>query len=213
MEGCLTWCWLMFLMLYGPVVTSDHSAVFIEVVLEPPIPHLVCMPEVYLQNSVDWELVREDVEDINWNRIFRYPCPVSSLNEALLRGIREFSSGQLWLSGRLYSSLGLMTGAPWLIMQSREHIECGVIAGRRLIGSSIKWHVVVLSWSMEMLNEHSRSGANHSWHMLLIHRSGATLKTAVFCSSSSFPTLIDRESKLVWSPEEKVSLFSAYFDA
>ena len=32
---------------------SDHSEFFIDVVLEQPIPHLVCRQEVYLKNSVD----------------------------------------------------------------------------------------------------------------------------------------------------------------
>ena len=37
--------------------TSDHSAVFIDVVLDQPIPHLVCRQEIYLKNSVYLELV------------------------------------------------------------------------------------------------------------------------------------------------------------
>ena len=36
----------------GAVGTSDHSAAFIDVVLEQPISHLVGRQEVYLQNSV-----------------------------------------------------------------------------------------------------------------------------------------------------------------
>ena len=38
----------------SPVETSDRSAAFIDVVLEQSIPHLVCMQEVYLKNSVNW---------------------------------------------------------------------------------------------------------------------------------------------------------------
>ena len=34
------------------------------------------------------ELVRGDVKGLKWNRIIRSPCPVSSLNEALLRLIK-----------------------------------------------------------------------------------------------------------------------------
>ena len=41
--------------------TPDHSAIFIVVVLEQPIPHLVCTQYFYVKNSVDWELVRGDV--------------------------------------------------------------------------------------------------------------------------------------------------------
>ena len=60
---------------------------FIDVVLEQPILHLVCRQEVYLKNSVDWELVRGDVKGLNWNEIIRFPCSVSMLIEAVLRAI------------------------------------------------------------------------------------------------------------------------------
>ena len=72
----------------SPVGASDHSAVFIDV-LNQPIPHLVCRREVYFKNSVDWELDRGNVKGLNWNRIIRFPCPVSSINEALMRVNRD----------------------------------------------------------------------------------------------------------------------------
>ena len=49
----------------SPVGTLDHSAIFIDVVLEQPIHHSVYRQEVYLKNSVDWELVRGDVKGLN----------------------------------------------------------------------------------------------------------------------------------------------------
>ena len=52
-------------------------------------PHLECRQEVYLKNSLGWELVRGDVTGLNWNGIIRSPCPVSSLNEALFLVIRD----------------------------------------------------------------------------------------------------------------------------
>ena len=55
---------------------SDHSAIFIDVVLEQPIPHLVCRQAVYLKNSVNWKLARRDAKDLTWNEIIRFPCPV-----------------------------------------------------------------------------------------------------------------------------------------
>ena len=36
-----------------PIETSDHRAIFIDVVLEQSIPHLVYRQEVYLKKSVD----------------------------------------------------------------------------------------------------------------------------------------------------------------
>ena len=73
----------------SPVGTSGHSAVFIDDVLEQPIPLSVCRQKVYLKNSVDWELVREEVMSLNRNEFIRSLYPVPSLNEALLHVIRE----------------------------------------------------------------------------------------------------------------------------
>ena len=44
----------------SPVGTSDHSAVFMNVVLEQPISHEGCR-QVNPKNSVDWELMRGDM--------------------------------------------------------------------------------------------------------------------------------------------------------
>ena len=53
-------------------------------------------------------------------------------------------------------SLGLMSDVYWLTVRSRELIECGVVVGWRLSRRGKKWLVVVLSWSMNRLNEQSR---------------------------------------------------------
>ena len=72
-----------------PVETSDHIAVFMDVMLDQPMPHLLCRQEVNLKNSVDWKLGRGDVKVLSWNGIIMSPSPVSSLNEALLRVVRD----------------------------------------------------------------------------------------------------------------------------
>ena len=41
----------------------------------------------------------------------------------------------------------------------------------------------------------------------------STVKTVVFGVSSSLPLLVDRRGKLVWSADEKASLFSTHFHA
>ena len=82
----------------SPVGASDHSAIFMDVVLEQPIPHLVCRQRIYIKNSVDWKLAKENVKGFNKNEIIRSHCPASSASEALLRVIirDKVSSGQLW---------------------------------------------------------------------------------------------------------------------
>ena len=70
-------------------MASYRSAVFINVVLELPIPHLVCRQEVYLKKSVDWELIRGDVNWVSTGmESSNFHFPVLSLNEGLLLVIR-----------------------------------------------------------------------------------------------------------------------------
>ena len=72
----------------SPLGTSDHYAVFIDVVLNQPISHLVCRQEVYIKNSVNWEGFRRDMKGLSWNEIIKPSCPVSSVIEAPLSVIR-----------------------------------------------------------------------------------------------------------------------------
>ena len=87
------------------------------------------------------------MKSLNWNEVTRFPCSVSLLNEALLRTIRDTYSK---------STIVVTTGDKpwfddrwsWLTLGSREHIDCGVVVGRRLIRRSIRWLVVMLSLCM-----------------------------------------------------------------
>ena len=175
MEGCLTWCWQIFLMLWryrlARQLKLNQSAVFINVMLELSIPHLVSRQEVYLKNSVDWELVIRDVQGLNWNEIIRSPWPASSLNEVLSRVISD--RVPKW-------TIVVKTGdKPWfgelcVLVHRAKHLAYRVwscIVKCRLIGKSIGWLVVVLSWSMKTLNEHSQNGASYSWRMHQIYGS------------------------------------------
>ena len=38
----------------SPVGTAEYSVIFMDVVMEQPIPHLVSRQEVYRKNFVDW---------------------------------------------------------------------------------------------------------------------------------------------------------------
>ena len=70
----------------SPFGTSDHCAIFTDVVLEQLI-----IQEASLKNSGNWEQVIEDIKGLNCNEIIRFSYPVSPLNEALLRVIRNLA--------------------------------------------------------------------------------------------------------------------------
>ena len=96
-----------------------------------------------------------------------------------------------------------------LTVQSRGHIECGVVGGRRLILRSIGALIVILSVCMSF-NDRSKEALTNAPNP---RRWWPTVKTAVFSVSSSLPPLLDRGGRLVWSADEKTPLFSAHFDA
>ena len=74
----------------------------------------MCRQEGYLQNSVDWKLVKGDMKSFNWSEIIKYPRLVSSLNEVLLlvKSNISFPNGRLWSEREI--SIGLNTGVSWL---------------------------------------------------------------------------------------------------
>ena len=96
--------------------------------------------------------------------IIRFSCPVLSINEALLRDIRDRvpkrtivvkTSEKPWFDDRcVLAHLG-----------SKEYIDCRAVVRRKLSGRSIGSHVVLLSWSINMLNEHLLNGANYFCRM------------------------------------------------
>ena len=57
----------------SPIGPSNHSALLIDVVLEQLIPHLLCRQEVYLKNSLYFELVSGDLKGLDWHEIIRSP--------------------------------------------------------------------------------------------------------------------------------------------
>ena len=96
-----------------------------------------------------------------------------------------FPSGRLWPERGI--KIGLMTGVSLLTVRSREHIEYEVVVGRMLIERSIGWLVVVLNWSLKLLNEYSRR--------------------------SLVRTVVATFGRLGRQADEKASLCSAHFDA
>ena len=81
----------------SPIGTSNHSFVFIDVVLKQPISQLVCRQEVYLKTSVDWELVREDV---------KHAAGMESLDQqGVVAGCRLIRNSIGWLVGVLSLSM------------------------------------------------------------------------------------------------------------
>ena len=90
------------------------------------------------------------------------------MKHCVLLGI-EFPNERLGSEREI--NLSLMTGVSWFTVGTREHIEYGVAVVRRLIGKSIEWLAIILSWSVKTLNEHSRNGTNHYWRMHQIHES------------------------------------------
>ena len=98
-----------------------------------------------MKNSVNWELVIRGLKGLNWNEILT--CTVSSLNEALLRVIRNRVSKR---------TIKIRTGdKPWfgdrrvLLHTAKQKTYRAWIRSRaQAIGRSIGWHVVMYSLCM-----------------------------------------------------------------
>ena len=80
----------------SPVGPTNHD-IFLDVVLEQPIPHLVYRQKVYLKNSMDRELVRGYVKSLNWDEIISSPTQYQLLTKhCYVLFVIEFLSRRVW---------------------------------------------------------------------------------------------------------------------
>ena len=196
----------------SPVGSPDYSAIFIVAVLEQPAPHQVCRQEVNLKQSVNWELVRREVKSLNWNGIIRPSCPVSSLNEALLRVIMDRVSKR--------TIVVLIGDKPWFDVRCilAHRVKQRTFRVRSISRMQADWEEYRVARCRAQLVYEEVERVFAEWSTLLmkalnLRKSWSTVKTAVFGASSSLSPVVDKGSKLVWSPDEKASLFLVYFDA
>ena len=183
-----------------------------DVLLEQPIPYLVCRQEVYLKNSVDWDLVRRDVKGPNWNEITRFPCPISSLNESLLRVTGGKVSKQTivvrtndkpWFDGRCVFAHRAKKRAYRVQPRRRPQEDCVEyrVARRH---TQLVYEDAERAFIKQSKSPLANASNLREWW--------STANTAVFHSSSSLLPFFDKGGKLIWSVDEKVSLFSEHFD-
>ena len=79
-----------------PVGSTNHD-IFLDAVLEQPIPHLVYKQEVYLKNSVDGKLVRGYVKSLLWDEIISSPTQYQLLTKhCYVLFVIEFLSRRVW---------------------------------------------------------------------------------------------------------------------
>ena len=72
-----------------------------------------------MKNSAGWELVKGGVKVLDWNEVIRSPCPVLSLNEALLRILRDRVPKRTTVVRKVISlgmviDLGLINNSHWI---------------------------------------------------------------------------------------------------
>ena len=150
----------------------------------------------------------------NWNRIIRSPCPASSLNEALLRVIKDRVSkwtivvktgDKPWFDDRCVLAHGTKPRAyrVWSRSRFQADWEEYTVARRRV--------QLVYGHAERAFTEQNKSLLTNAPNLPKWLSTVTT--TAAFGARSSVPPLVNRGGKLVWSAEERVSLFSVHFDA
>ena len=154
------------------------------------------------------------MKGLNWNGIIRSPCPVSSLNEAVLRIIADRvlkrtivvkTGDKPWFDDRCSLAHYAKQRAYRLWNRNRkqadwEKYRLGGLSSRQLVyREAVR---AFTEWNKSLLT--NASNARKWW---------STVKTEVFGARSNLPPWLDRGGELVWSAEEKVSLYSVHFDA
>ena len=197
----------------SPIGSSDHSALQVKLSLNQTPSHTVVEREVFLKNSVNWDLVRGDVLGMDWRYILGSDCPASSLNRVLsgivvarvpTRTLRINSKNRPWFDNDclLASRDKQEAYKRWSSNRTAENWD-RYVDNRRV--ANYKYSLAQDSFNARCRETLSSSVSSHKWW--------STLKSAVFGVESSIPPLLGTGGGLVCSPEEKATLLNAHFDS
>lgn len=196
-----------------PLGTSDHCCLNLHVTVNQSLPSYDVRRTVFLKNRVNWDRVREDVQDIAWSEIFKAQDPVSALNTAvsciITRNVPtatlRFRSGDApWFNAdcrRVYD-LKQTAYRAWTRGRTRE---LWLVYQRRRVEAEAVYDAAKSHHFNRSREALTCSGSSHRWW--------ATLKSALFGDSSSLPALKGPGGRLVSSPAEKAELLSSHFDS
>ena len=196
-----------------PIGTSDHCFLSARVKVSQSVPAYDVRRTVFRKSAVDWSLVRDDVDNLSWSTIFRSSDPVSSLNES----ISDIIARRVPTCVISYRS----RDAPWFTAECRRAYDTKQTAYREWTRSRSQnsWNnyqlaraeagnvyeaakQVHFARSRDVLSEATSS--HHWWN---------TLKSSLFGSSSTLPSLLGARGSLISSPGDKAELLSRHFDS
>ena len=202
---------LVLVAVVAPTGNSDHSSLSTVISMAQAVPNLCVSMKVFLKHQVTWSIVCGAIRELPWHNIWLSENPVEVLNEllSLLFGryvptkvIRVRKKDKPWFDDQCRHAFGLRQEVH--LRWTRDH-------------SLVNWEEFVRCQvrANETDSETKRQFSDRNWHVLMNvqspHKWRSTLKSAVFCSSSSLPPLVSEGGGLVCESVGKADLLSGHF--
>ena len=158
--------------------------------------------KVFLKHQVNYNTVYGAMQDLPWRNIWSADNPVQVLNEHLLLLVGRFvPTTVIWVNNK---------DKPWFDDQCRHALE--------RVHSGVNWEEFVRCQvkANETYSVAKRQFSARNRDVLMnaqcLHKWWSTLKSAVFCLSSSLPPLVGGCGGLVCESVGKADLLSCHFE-
>ena len=197
----------------GPIGKSDHSHIDLTLNTSARAPGFDCSHEVLLKTRVNWDVVRAEVAQLPWGRIYRSDTMVEDL-ETHLHGLVERHVPRVTVRRR-------MGDQPWFTADCRTAFEQKQTAYFRWCRSRDRedwWAYRQAQRAANACYEDARSAYSERCREKLANTTSShawwgTLKESVFGVDPSIPALQGVGGALVSDPAEKAELLSTFFDS
>ena len=190
---------------------SDHSLLSCIVSTAAHIPIVSVSRHVFLKSRADWDGIRNDLKNINWNAIYKANCPITYFNEALTNIISSRIPSKV-IKSKLKDKHEQTSSSNMIFVFKLVAINNQLI---------VFGHKSDLCWNnYKLAQDHANSvydDAMRDYKTYLEtlsnatqpHRLWSALKFSLFGSDSSIPAFCRTDDSVTLSPQEKADLLSS----
>ena len=196
-----------------PIGRSDHCILACQISVGANIPNITISRHVFFKSKANWDNIRDDLLNLQWRNVFNAPCPVSSLNVALLDII----------SRRIPSKVikNKINDKPWFNEECQQAFIDKQSAYRLWTHNRSDFCWNNYKFYQTLANDiYERARADYNSHLTDVlssttssHRWWSALKSSLFGMQPSISPLSREDGSITYEPLEKANLLLNNFNA
>ena len=195
----------------GPIGTSDHSFISVNIKTEQSVPDISFSRKVYLKARGDWDGVIEELSMLDWPHIYHQPDRIGHLGNICMdiidrrvpfRMINFRNKDKAWFNDNCKQAHHEKQEAYHLWRRNPSHLTWSNYTELRAAASAI-YAIVEKEYNDNIKNDLMGIVQPSRWW--------STFNSALFGIDMSVPPLIKPDGCITHDPKEKASLFADVF--